>query len=69
MPHSGFLVSFCNTFAAPTALAKAGYWVYFFFTMWDLLEFAVIWLFFVETAGRTLGEKCFSRPQVLSGGH
>jgi hypothetical protein len=41
---------------APIALKNIGYWFYVFFVFWDLLEFAIIYLFFVETKGRTLEE-------------
>ncbi|KAE8145302.1 general substrate transporter [Aspergillus avenaceus] len=47
---------FVNTFAAPVALADIGYWFYVFFVFWDLFEFVFIYLFFVETKGRTLEE-------------
>ncbi|OGM43430.1 sugar transporter [Aspergillus bombycis] len=47
---------FVNTFAAPIALADIGYWFYVFFVFWDCFEFAFIYLFFVETKGRTLEE-------------
>ena len=47
---------FVNTFAAPIALANIGYWFYVFFVFWDVFEFAFIYLFFVETKGRTLEE-------------
>ena len=48
--------SFVNTFAAPVALKNIGYWFYVFFVFWDLFEFAFIYVFFVETKGRTLEE-------------
>ncbi|OBT83709.1 hypothetical protein VE02_08277 [Pseudogymnoascus sp. 03VT05] len=47
---------FVNTFAAPIALKNIGYWFYVFFVFWDLFEAAFIYLFFVETKGRTLEE-------------
>ena len=50
------LAGFVNTFAAPVALANIGYWFYVFFVFWDLFELVVIYLFFVETKGRTLEE-------------
>ncbi len=52
--------SFVNTFAAPIALMNIGYYFYMFFAIFDLFEFAIIYLFFVETAGRTLGKKAAS---------
>ena len=47
---------FVNTFVAPIALKKIGYWFYVFFVFWDVFEFVVIYFFFVETKGRTLEE-------------
>jgi len=47
---------FINTFAAPIALKNIGYWFYVFFVFWDLFEAAFIYVFFVETKGRTLEE-------------
>lgn len=32
------------------------YWFYAFFAFWDLFEFCFIYLFYVETKGRTLEE-------------
>ncbi|KAL2831702.1 putative transporter [Aspergillus cavernicola] len=48
--------SFVNTFAAPIAMENIKYWFYVFFVFWDLFEFGFIYLFFVETKGRTLEE-------------
>ncbi|PCD28433.1 hypothetical protein FGRA07_03572 [Fusarium graminearum] len=48
--------SFVNTFAAPVAMENIRYWFYVFFVFWDLFEFTFIYLFFVETKGRTLEE-------------
>jgi len=53
---TGGAAGFLNTFVAPIALKKIGYWFYVFFVFWDLFEFAVIYFFFVETKGRTLEE-------------
>lgn len=47
---------FVNTFAAPLALAHIQYWFYVFFVFWDVLECAFIYIFYVETKGRTLEE-------------
>lgn len=47
---------FVNTFAAPVALKNIGYWFYVFFVFWDMFEFVFIYLFFIETKGRTLEE-------------
>ena len=48
--------SFVNTFAAPEALKNIRYWFYVFFVFWDILECGFIYLFYVETKGRTLEE-------------
>ncbi|CAI6332058.1 unnamed protein product [Periconia digitata] len=53
---SGGISGFINTFAAPIALAKIGYWFYVFFVFWDIFEFAFMYFFFVETKGSTLEE-------------
>lgn len=53
---TGGAAGFLNTFVAPIALKNIGYWFYVFFVFWDLVEFAIIYLFFVETKGRTLEE-------------
>ncbi|KAH8178511.1 sugar transporter domain-containing protein [Sarocladium implicatum] len=50
------VASFVNTFAAPTAMKNIKYWFYVFFVFWDLFEGAFIYIFFVETKGRTLEE-------------
>lgn len=47
---------FLNTFVAPIALKNIGYWFYVFFVFWDLFQFVIMYLFFVETKGRTLEE-------------
>jgi len=53
---TGGAAGFLNTFVAPIALKNIGYWFYVFFVLWDMFEFAVIYLWFVETKGRTLEE-------------
>ena len=47
---------FLNDFVAPLVLANIKFWFYVFFVFWDLLEFRFIYLFLVETKGRTLDE-------------
>lgn len=61
---TGGAAGFLNTFVAPIALQNIGYWFYVFFVFWDLFEFAVIYLWFVETKGRTLEEleEVFNSP-------
>ncbi|RHZ56252.1 putative MFS lactose permease [Aspergillus thermomutatus] len=50
------VASFYNTFVTGIAFTGAGWRYYFLFIFWDVLEFAVIWFFFVETSRRTLEE-------------
>lgn len=50
------VASFVNTFAAPVALQHIGFWFYVFFILWDVVEGGFVYLFFVETRGRTLEE-------------
>ena len=61
---TGGAAGFLNTFVAPIALKNIRYWFYVFFVFWDLFEFAVIYIFFVETKGRTLEEleEVFTAP-------
>ncbi|KAJ6512259.1 hypothetical protein C8R47DRAFT_690957 [Mycena vitilis] len=48
--------SLVNTYATPIALANIGWRIYCAFIAWDLLSCVLIWIFAVETAGRTLEE-------------
>lgn len=52
----GGCASFVNQFAAPVAMENIKYWFYVFFVFWDLVEAGIIYLFFIETKGRTLEE-------------
>jgi MFS family permease len=47
---------FVNQFATPVALERITFWFYVFFAFWDLIQFTIIYFFFVETKGRTLEE-------------
>ncbi|TGZ83779.1 general substrate transporter [Ascodesmis nigricans] len=47
---------FFNTFAVPTLLEKIGWRVFFLYVAWNSAAVVVIYLFFVETKGRTLEE-------------
>ncbi|KAJ7250886.1 general substrate transporter [Mycena haematopus] len=46
--------SLVNTYATPIALADIGWKLYCVFIAWDLLACVLIWIFAVETSGRTL---------------
>ena len=50
------IAGFYNTFVTGIAFTGAGWKYYFLFIFWDILEFAVIYFFFVETKNRTLEE-------------
>ncbi|KAF8663434.1 hypothetical protein AX16_001004 [Volvariella volvacea WC 439] len=48
--------SFVNTYAGPIALGTIQWKYYIVYIAWDLFECLIIWLFAVETTGRTLEE-------------
>ncbi|KAJ7069803.1 general substrate transporter [Mycena amicta] len=50
------LASLVNTYATPIALAKIQWRLYFVFIGWDVLACVLIFLFAVETSGKTLEE-------------
>lgn len=50
------IAAFFNTFAIPIALERVKWRVYFLYIAWDAFQFVFIYLFFVETKGRTLEE-------------
>lgn len=50
------IAAFFNTFAIPIALERVKWKVYFLYIAWDAFQFLIIYLFFVETKGRTLEE-------------
>lgn len=52
----GGVASFINQFSAPKAMEKIGYWYYIVYVFWDLVEFTVIYFFFVETRHKSLEE-------------
>lgn len=56
----GGLVSSISTtvgqYSSGTAVEAISYYYYLVFMVWDLVEFAIIYFFFVETKGRTLEE-------------
>jgi MFS family permease len=47
---------FVNTYATPIALAKIAWRVYIVYAVWNVVQAAWIYFFFVETKGRTLEE-------------
>ncbi|KAJ7044102.1 general substrate transporter [Mycena alexandri] len=46
--------SLVNTYATPIALGAIGWRLYFVFIGWDVFACVLIWIFSVETSGRTL---------------
>ncbi|KAF8208930.1 general substrate transporter [Mycena galopus ATCC 62051] len=48
------LASVVNTYATPIALANIGWKLYCVFIAWDVFACVLIWIFAVETSGRTL---------------
>lgn len=48
------LASFINQYAAPIAMERISYWFYVFYALWDVVEAIIIYLFFVETKGKSL---------------
>lgn len=48
--------SFINQFSAPVAMDRIGYWYYVVYVLWDLVEFTIIYFFFVETRYKSLEE-------------
>jgi hypothetical protein len=47
---------FVNTYAAPIALANIAWKVYIVYAVWNIVQALWVYLFFVETKGRTLEE-------------
>ncbi|TQS32843.1 hypothetical protein Golomagni_06830, partial [Golovinomyces magnicellulatus] len=48
--------SILGQYTSAVAIDKIGYYYYIVFIVWDLIEAAIIYLFFVETKNRTLEE-------------
>ncbi|KAF9031809.1 general substrate transporter [Hymenopellis radicata] len=59
--------SFVNTYAGPIALARIKWKYYIVYIAWDIFECLMIYLFAVETKGRTLEEldEIFSDPHPV----
>ncbi|BFZ65202.1 hypothetical protein YB2330_006365 [Saitoella coloradoensis] len=55
---------FVNNYAAPVAMANLTWKFYIFFMCWDAFEGFAVWMWFVETKGRTMEEleEVFSAP-------
>lgn len=50
------IISFINTYAAPVGITKSGWKFYILYLAVDALGILFIYLFFVETKGRSLEE-------------
>ncbi|KAJ5619151.1 hypothetical protein N7510_003135 [Penicillium lagena] len=50
------VAEFVNTYGAPIALARMGWRIYIIYAVWNVVQTAWIYFFFVETKGRTLEE-------------
>jgi MFS family permease len=50
------VAEFVNTYGAPIGLRKIGWRIYIIYAVWNLVQTAWIYFFFVETRGRTLEE-------------
>lgn len=50
------VAGFVNQYASPEAMANIGYWFYVFYSLWNIVQLAVIYFFFVETRGYSLEE-------------
>ena len=50
------IASTVGQYSSSAAIAKISYYYYLVFVFWDLIEFTVIYFFFVETKNRTLEE-------------
>lgn len=53
--------TFINTFVNPIGMDNIGWRYYIWYCCWITVEGIVIYLFFPETAGRTLEELSFSK--------
>jgi Na+/melibiose symporter-like transporter len=52
----GSAASILGQYTTAIAIGSIGYYYYIVFIFWDLIEFIIIYLFFVETKERTLEE-------------
>jgi sugar porter (SP) family MFS transporter len=50
------IASTVGQYSSSAAIAKISYYYYLVFVFWDLIEFTIIYFFFVETKNRTLEE-------------
>ncbi|KXS14312.1 general substrate transporter [Gonapodya prolifera JEL478] len=70
MSLNNLLVNICgfySSYVTPIAMGSIGWRFYFVYIAWDLMEVIVIYLFFVETKGRTLEEldEVFDAPNPV----
>jgi len=61
------IVSFINTYAAPVGITNSGWKFYFLYFVVDFVGIGFIYLFFVETKGRSLEEidEIFADPHPV----
>lgn len=60
----GRAATFINTFVNPIGLDNIGWKYYIWYCCWISVEGVVIYLFFPETAGRTLEELSFRKTSL-----
>jgi sugar porter (SP) family MFS transporter len=63
----GSAASILGQYTSAVAIGAIGYYYYLVFIFWDLIEFTIIYFFFVETKGRTLEEinEIFDAPNPV----
>lgn len=63
----GSAASILGQYTSAVAIDKIGYYYYLVFIFWDLIEFAIVYFFFVETKNRTLEElnEIFDAPNPV----
>ncbi|EEA20471.1 hypothetical protein TMatcc_000452 [Talaromyces marneffei ATCC 18224] len=63
----GSAASILGQYTTATAIGSIGYYYYLVFIFWDLVEFVIIYFFFVETKERTLEEmtEIFEAPNPV----
>jgi MFS family permease len=61
------IASTIGQYTSATAIGSISYWYYLVFVFWDLVEFAIIYFYFVETKNRTLEElnEVFNDPNPV----